>query len=426
MSTAKIPLLDENGKFPAEFLPEGAGAGESKTYIDEQDELVLSEAKTHANEIRQDVESLTERVDVLSEAPPIETEEQLAHRQGFLMYFGDTEPEPFKYGVPVIWNKPRFKLIPVLPSAPTWNDFEGTMIVPSLVGAIYKITAVTKDNVTTAKDITITPNVVFDVLGATGLESPFGLKVEVFLSSNEYILSQEYVWNHLFPDPDNRTLVTSDTFSQANSEILTGTMTDAALGGTAKPWLIYTGHNLNGTQVTTFDIKDNSLHKRSHTEFYAAGATYTGDANTVRFDVGAVNQRIEFDLILPAPIPWRARIDFLVAAASGMHGAGHVFLITDAGVTFASPASASSLAMSTAVPVSGKYIFEVEGSTVRVKTPNEPWYSRSFVPPALTAANGYGTYFALRDTHSRKNTTIPAHDAFTYKIDNLVATKLGF
>lgn len=355
-----------------------------------------------------------------------ETPAEIATRQGYHLHLGQNAPlTAFMYGVPVIWIKPGYQLISIIPPTPTWLDYSGAVMVPTVAGAGYYVTSFTKAGTTTVANKLLTPNTAVDLATLLGVAQPFDVRIEAKPNTG-YMFPSEYFWNHAYPNMANRTIMTSDTFTRANGEFVNGTMTNAALGGTARPWQVFSGHNVNGGNYTTFEINGNSLRKRSQAEFYAAGAVKTGDSNNIRVDVGSQNQRVEFDLTLPAPIPTGGRIDFLLAASSSTFGSGFMFNITADGVTFSSPATAAGQIMATGAPVSGKYIFERDGITARVKTPNADWFSRTFDEPVFTVGNGHGNFFGIRDTHALPNTIRPALNNLTYSIDNLIVTQLGF
>lgn len=171
--------------------------------------------------------------------------DKLAIARGFYEVVSSTEPTQTSYTAsdgktyPVVWVKPIQKAVPVLPEAPAWSDRDSTVIVQDAVGVDYKLTAVTKDGATTSKDTLITPGVAVNVKALTGLALPFTVKIEA-VAETGYTMPTAYVWTHDYPDPAALVVLTSDTFT-TDQTLAPGTLTNAALGGTATPY--FTGTN---------------------------------------------------------------------------------------------------------------------------------------------------------------------------------------
>ena len=159
--------------------------------------------------------------------------------QGYWIVVSPTEPESATYTtadgtvVPVIWQKPIERTVPVLPQTPAFSRASSTLSVPELVGVVYRITGWSKDSgktwTTMSKDLV--GGVATDVKTATGQALPLAVRVEA-LARPGYVLPTPSSWTFDYPDPNATVVLTSMTFPVDGS--IAGASTDAGLGGTAK------------------------------------------------------------------------------------------------------------------------------------------------------------------------------------------------
>lgn len=210
------------------------------------------------------------------------SKDQQAKAQGYWIVVSPEAPASATYTtadevtVPVIWQQPITKVVPVLPQTPAFSRASSTLTVPDLVGVQYRLTGWSKDLgatwTTVSKDLA--GGAVTDVKVATGQTLPVTVRVEA-LAKPGYALPNTYKWTFDYPDPNATVMVTSDTFTAADATLMHTRMTDAALGGTAKQW------NDTGGAL---QVMGNKL-------------TGTGKGGGASLAVGAFNMEAEFDLV---------------------------------------------------------------------------------------------------------------------------------
>lgn len=167
------------------------------------------------------------------------SKDQQAKAQGYWIVVSPTEPASATYTtadgtvVPVIWQKPIERVVPVLPQVPAFSRASSSLTVPDLVGVVYRVTGWSKDGGATWTAISkdLVGGAVTDVKTATGQTLPIAVRVEAFAKPG-YTLPNPHKWTFDYPDPNATVILTSDTFAvdRANAG---GTPTTAALGGTA-------------------------------------------------------------------------------------------------------------------------------------------------------------------------------------------------
>lgn len=167
------------------------------------------------------------------------SKDQQAKAQGYWIVVSAEAPASATYTtadgvtVPVIWQQPITRAVPVLPQTPAFSRASSSLSVPDLVGVVYRLTGWSKDGgatwTTVSKDLV--GGAVTDVKAATGQELPVTVRVEAFAKPG-YTLPSAYKWTFDYPDPNATVVLTSMTFPVDGN--IAGTSTDAALGGTAK------------------------------------------------------------------------------------------------------------------------------------------------------------------------------------------------
>lgn len=168
------------------------------------------------------------------------SKDQQAKAQGYWIVVSPTQPASATYTtadgttVPVIWQKPIEVVVPVAPENPQWDQLKHTVSVPDLLGVEYRVTALTQGGVTKTMSHVIRPVTPLDVLTIPGGYStlPVTVKVEAFAKPG-YTLPSSYSWQHDMVDPNQKTLIASDTFT-----------------ATAAPWSV--DNMLGGSQVVQF------------------------------------------------------------------------------------------------------------------------------------------------------------------------------
>ncbi|MFC0674691.1 hypothetical protein [Brachybacterium hainanense] len=335
------------------------------------------------------------------------SKDQQATAQGFWIEVSAGEPASPTYTtadgttVPVIWQKPLDVVVPVVPETPQWDAWNTTVLVPSLVGVEYRITAVTKDGATTPRDIVITPDAPFP-LGVLGVPVPFDIDVQAFATLG-YTLPAAFAWRHTYPDPTAVVVFTSDTFDRADGPLV-GSATDAALGGTPILW-----DGINST--SHFTVSGSALRITAGTAWGA-----------VKFDTGAENMSVSFDLHIPTGMTTVNDI-MTISLGSHPHGIhGWVWRFnTNAGGKILVHGAGHSINTSQVMHVGpleqGRYTLKRAGSTAILDTPDGLHHEVSI--PAI-APDVDGTWFGIRQ--SNLTTSAPNLD---YAIDNLVVSTIG-
>ena len=168
------------------------------------------------------------------------SKDQQAKAQGYWIVVSPTEPAKGTYTtadgtvVPVIWQKPIEVVVPVAPENPQWDQVKHTVSVPDLLGVEYRVTALTQGGVTKTVSHLIPPVTPLDVLTVPGGYSTLPVKVTVeAFAKPGYTLPSSYSWQHDMVDPNQKTLIASDTFT-----------------ATAAPWNM--DNALGGSQVVQF------------------------------------------------------------------------------------------------------------------------------------------------------------------------------
>lgn len=154
------------------------------------------------------------------------SKEEQARVQGYWEVVSDTEPESSTYTLrdgtvlPVKWTRPISKIVPVFPQAPEWDDMNGRVMVPSLVGVDYQLNG--------------RPLQTNQWVGVPG-PRPGKAVVEAKAKAGYRLISSTR-WEHDFPDPAAVETWTSDTFNRADTSVMSLGATDAANGGVSLDW----------------------------------------------------------------------------------------------------------------------------------------------------------------------------------------------
>ena len=213
------------------------------------------------------------------------SKDQQAKAQGYWIVVSPTEPAKGTYTtadgtvVPVVWQKPVEQVVPVAPENPQWDQVKHTVSVPDLLGVEYRVTSLTQGGVSKTVSHVIPPVTPLDVLTVPGGYStlPVTVKVEAFAKPG-YTLPSSYSWQHDMVDPNQKTLVASDTFT-----------------ATASPWNM--DNALGGSQVVQFSYSGtNPAFKPDGTVLKPTGAA-ADNAWTRAQVTGAKNLIVEFDLV---------------------------------------------------------------------------------------------------------------------------------
>lgn len=173
--------------------------------------------------------------DIPVEVATVWSKENQAKVQGYWEVVSEAEPAESTYTLrdgtvlPVKWTRPVSKVVPVFPETPAWNDYEQSVLVPSLVGVEYRI-AGSGQKLPSGQWVRIP--------GAT----PKDVTVEA-VAAPGYRLLSSVSWTHSFPNPNQVTVFTSDSFNRANTGARGITATDISLGGTVMPWGWVEGEN---------------------------------------------------------------------------------------------------------------------------------------------------------------------------------------
>lgn len=332
-----------------------------------------------------------------------------AKAQGYWIVVSPTQPASATYTtadgttVPVIWQKPIEVVVPVAPENPQWDQVKHTVSVPDLLGVEYRVTSLTQSGVAKTVSYVIPPGIPLDVLTVPGGYStlPVKVKVEAFAKPG-YTLPSSYSWQHDMVDPNQKTLIASDTFT-----------------ATAAPWNM--DNALGGSQVVQFRRlgsgtppmfePDGTVLKPTGaaTENTWVGAQVTGVKNlVVEFDLLACgantgNQTnggvFAIGLRVSNTQPSGGGFQFSV----GMSGAG-VRVVTFGGKTVHTGAPADLV---------GRWVVEINGNTGAVTGPGVP--RTTYDLSAITVGAGDEGLQFRHSTLADANT----------KIDNLKIYKIG-
>ena len=337
------------------------------------------------------------------------SKDQQAKVQGYWIVVSPTEPAKGTYTtadgtvVPVIWQKPVEQVVPVAPENPQWDQLKHTVSVPDLLGVEYRVTALTQGGVTKTVSHVIPPVTPLDVLTVPGGYStlPVTVKVEAFAKPG-YTLPSSYSWQHDMVDPNQKTLVASDSFT-----------------ATAAPWNM--DNALGGSQVVQFrrlGLGTPPMFEPDGTVLKPAGAA-TENAWVGAQITGVKNLVVEFDLLACGANTGNQtnggvfaiglRVSNTQASAGGfqfvvsMGGAGGRG-VTYGGKTVRSGAPADLV---------GRWVLEINGNTGAVTGPGVP--RTTYDLSAITVGAGdeglQFRHWALADANT--------------KIDNLKIYKIG-
>lgn len=230
------------------------------------------------------------------------SKDQQAKAQGYWIVVSPTEPASGTYTtadgtvVPVIWQKPIEKMVPVIPEAPYFDKYALSIQVASLVGVDYYLTGFTKDGATVdVPDVKIPDGGILKLADVSGKPAlPYTVNVEARAEPG-YLLPNALTWSYSVADPSQVSLVTSETFVRdVSPSPLVGSSTDARLGGAPLVWQ-KTWEQSAGA-AARHSVQDGVL--RTNLSLPDASATLHG--------IGQ-NQRVEFDFTLEAQkFPWSA------------------------------------------------------------------------------------------------------------------------
>ena len=240
------------------------------------------------------------------------SKDQQAKVQGYWIVVSPTEPAKGTYTtadgtvVPVIWQKPIEKMVPVIPEAPYFDKYALSIQVASLVGVDYYLTGFTKDGATVdVPDVKIPDGGTLKLADVSGKPAlPYTANVEARAEPG-YLLPNALTWSYSVADPSQVSLVTSETFVRdVSPSPLVGSSTDARLGGAPLVWQKTWEQSAGAAE--RHSVQDGVL--RTNLSLPDASATLHG--------IGQ-NQRVEFDFTLEAQkFPWSAS-EFLSIISMG-------------------------------------------------------------------------------------------------------------
>lgn len=349
------------------------------------------------------------------------SKDQQAKAQGYWIVVSPTEPAKGTYTtadgtvVPVVWQKPIERMVPVVPEAPYFDKYALSIQVASLVGVDYYLTGFTKDGATVdVPDVKIPDGGILKLADVTGKPAlPYTVNVEARAEPG-YKFPNAFAWSYSVVDPTQVVVVTSDTFTRASSPLaLAGSSTDAVLGGTAKPWVLgWEGGTGLGAQI--FTTSDGAL---------VLDAT-KGRAAVMVNGIGQ-NQRIEFDLTTSSdfamPSGAGVGLNFYLAASSPFGGEGKVsFSNYTAGgyriLATGSSGSAVTIKEVTATQMTGHYVFEILQSSMSIAVPGQAPVAASITRAGAAAATGLSIEVNSNSTAGKGYVTV----------DNIKISKIGF
>ena len=302
------------------------------------------------------------------------SKDQQAKAQGYWIVVSPTEPASGTYTtadgtvVPVIWQKPIERMVPVIPEAPYFDKYALSIQVADLVGVDYYLTGFTKDGATVdVPDVKIPDGGILKLANVSGKpELPYTANVEARAEPG-YALPSPISWTYSVVDPKQVVLFTSDTFTgrATDPSPLYGTRTDAALGGASKPWDV-SWEKAVGLRDKVFTISGGAL-KVDLT---------AGDAAIGIKGIG-FNQKIEFDMSFSDPM-WIGNggdgLKFSLASSHVLGGdtPATVKLIRGGAdrVNVSPSAGGVSIPKRTVAEMSGRYTFEAFESSLIAQLPN--------------------------------------------------------
>lgn len=346
------------------------------------------------------------------------SKDQQAKVQGYWIVVSPTEPASGTYTtadgtvVPVVWQKPIERMVPVIPEAPYFDKYALSIQVASLVGVDYYLTGFVKDGATVdVPDVKIPDGGILKLADVPGKpELPYTVNVEARAEPG-YALPSPIAWTYSVVDPKQVVLFTSDTFTgrATDPSPLYNTSTDAALGGAAKVWDVEWG----GSTVDRL--------------FTVSGGAVKVDLTVPRGAVGirgiGFNQKAEFDLTFSSDATWGTSANegvlFRLAGAGVLESTGRLYLAGPYEGRFPVRVGASGasqeIAKKTIGELSGHYSVEIFESSMIVSIPG---MAPVTVPVARTY-NPLATWFSVE-----ANRGAPGKGSFT--IDNLKLSTIGF
>ena len=337
------------------------------------------------------------------------SKDQQAKAQGYWIVVSPTQPASATYTtadgtvVPVIWQKPIEVVVPVAPENPQWDQLKHTVSVPDLLGVGYRVASLTQGGVAKTVSYTIPPGAPLDVLTVPGGYStlPVTVKVEAFAKPG-YTLPSSYSWQHDMVDPNQKTLVASDTFT-----------------ATAAPWNM--DNALGGSQVVQFrrlGLGTPPMFEPDGTVLKPTGAA-TENVWVGAQITGAKNLVVEFDLLACGANTGNQTNGGVFAIGLRVSntqpsGGGFQFSVGMSGaggrvVTFGGKA------VRTGAPADlvGRWVVEINGNTGAVTGPGMP--RTTYDLSAITVGAGDEGLQFRHSTLADANT----------KIDNLKIYKIG-
>ena len=173
------------------------------------------------------------------------SKDQQAKAQGYWIVVSPTEPASGTYTtadgtvVPVIWQKPIERMVPVVPEAPYFDKYALSIQVADLVGVDYYLTGFTKDGATVdVPHVKIPDGGILKLADVPGKpELPYTVNVAAKAEPG-YALPSPIAWTYSVVDPTLVVVVASDTFTgrATDPSPLAGSQMDLALGGKPKVW----------------------------------------------------------------------------------------------------------------------------------------------------------------------------------------------
>lgn len=279
--------------------------------------------------------------------------EAQAQAQGFWLISSPTPPtETEMYGVPVVWidTSPQTQEVPVLPYQPAFRDSTTSVVIPTLVGVIYRVNG----SIATGERVFTPPT----TITVTAEAAP------------GYYMTGTYEWTHSFPDPDAIILQTSDAFTGAGGPDIDGRETDNELGGTiVREW------ENTSTAGAVIAVVDG--HATMQLPVAGSGVTLASGFNALP---GETNKglRVEFDLVQGT----ESNSEFHIAVGGTDEGTGGPGFREIARLSFMSgqtrkysrDGSTSERAPRVQGQALGTYSIQFFGETARFVIPNQPTY----------------------------------------------------
>ena len=349
------------------------------------------------------------------------SKDQQAKAQGYWIVVSPTEPAKGTYTtadgtvVPVIWQKPIEKMVPVIPEAPYFDKYALSIQVSNLVGVDYYLTGFTKDGATVdVPHVKIPDGGILKLADVPGKpELPYTVNVAAKAEPG-YALPSPIAWTYSVVDPKQVKLFTSDTFTGRATDPtpLYNTTTDAALGGTPKVW--------DATWEVSAGARDRL--------FTVSGGAVKVDLTVPRAAVGikgvGFNQKAEFDLTFSSDATWGAAagegVLFHLAGGSAIGGSGRLYLKGPYqgafGVQVGVHGAYQEIAKKTIGELSGHYSLEVFENSMIVSIPGA-------APVTVPLAR---TYDPLSTGFSVETNRGGTGGKGSFTIDNLKLSTIGF